>query len=144
MVMSVCGVISWVVGKGCLLWPECSLDKTLLAFALFHFVLQDQTFLLFWVSPGFILLHSNPLEIKRHLFFFLVLALDGVVHLHRTVWLQLFDISGSGIVLDYCEVEQFALGMNQDHSFVFEIAPKYSIWALWLTVRATAFLLRDS
>ena len=39
-----------------------------------------------------------------------------------------FDISGWGIDLDYCEVEQFALEMNQEHLFVFEIAPKYSIW----------------
>ena len=45
--MSMCRVISWVSGKGCLLLPMCSLDKTLLAFALLHFVLQGQTCLLF-------------------------------------------------------------------------------------------------
>ena len=31
--MSLCRVISCVVGRGCLLWPVSSLDKTLLAFA---------------------------------------------------------------------------------------------------------------
>ena len=47
-----CVVISWVVGKGCLLRPVCSLDNTLLAFSLLHFALQGQTCLLLsWQSP---------------------------------------------------------------------------------------------
>ena len=29
--------------------------------------------------------------------------------------------------MDYCDVELFALEMNQDHSVIFEIAPKYCI-----------------
>ena len=29
--------------------------------------------------------------------------------------------------MDYCDVELFALEMNQDHSVVFEIASKYCI-----------------
>ena len=40
--MSMCRVFSCVVGRGCLLWPVCSLGKTLLAFALLHSVLQGQ------------------------------------------------------------------------------------------------------
>ena len=40
--MSMCRVFSWVVGRGCLLWPVCSLGKTLLAIALLHSVLQGQ------------------------------------------------------------------------------------------------------
>ena len=43
MMMSMCKVAYFVVGRGCLLWPVCSLGKTLLAFALLHFVLQGQT-----------------------------------------------------------------------------------------------------
>ena len=39
-------IIPRVVGKGCLLWPVCSLGKTLLAFDLLHFVLQGQICLL--------------------------------------------------------------------------------------------------
>ena len=36
--MSMCRVFSCVVRRGCLLWPVCSLGKTLLAFALLHSV----------------------------------------------------------------------------------------------------------
>ena len=61
LVMSMCRVISCIVGRGCLLWPVCSLGKTLLAFALLHFVLQSQTCLLLQVSLDFLLLHSSPL-----------------------------------------------------------------------------------
>ena len=68
LMMSMCRVISWVVGKGCLLWPVCSLDKTLIAFALHHFVLLGQSCLLIQVSPDFPLLHSTPLWWKWHLF----------------------------------------------------------------------------
>ena len=38
-----------------------------------------------------------------------------------------FSISGFGIDLDYCDVEWFALEMNQDCFVVFEIAFKYHI-----------------
>ena len=53
LAMSMCRVTSCVVGRGCLLWLVCSLSKTLLAFALLHFLLQGQTWLLFLVSPDF-------------------------------------------------------------------------------------------
>ena len=85
-----CAVISCVVGRGCLLWPAYSHDKTLLAFAPLHFLLQGQTYLLFWVSLSFLLLHSNSLWWKRHILFFVcVLVLEGVVGLQRTGQLQL-------------------------------------------------------
>ena len=42
LVMSMCRVFSCVVGRGCLLWPVCSLGKTLLAFSLLHSVPQGQ------------------------------------------------------------------------------------------------------
>ena len=38
-----------------------------------------------------------------------------------------FSISGSGIDLNYYEVEWFALETNQDHSVIFEVAPKHFI-----------------
>ena len=41
---------SCVVGRGCLLWPVRSFGKTLLAFALLHFVLQGQICLLLQAS----------------------------------------------------------------------------------------------
>ena len=44
--MPMCRVFSCIVGRGCLLWPARSLGKTLLAFGLFHSVLQGQICLL--------------------------------------------------------------------------------------------------
>ena len=38
-----------------------------------------------------------------------------------------FSITGWGIDLDYHDVECFALGMNRDHSVIFEIASKHCI-----------------
>ena len=78
-----CRVISCLVGRGCLLWPVCSFDKTLLAFALLHFVLQGQICLLLQVSLDFLLLHSSPLWWKEHLFFG-VLVLEVLVDLHES------------------------------------------------------------
>ena len=46
---------------------------------------------------------------------------------HRTSQISFFSIRGQGIDLDYCDVECLALEMNQDHSVVFEVAPKYCI-----------------
>ena len=93
LVMSICRVFSCVVGRGCLLWPVCSLDKTPLAFALLHFVLQGQTCLLLQISPHLLLLHSSPPWWKGH---FSVLVLEGLVGHHRTyifrkvisIWIQ--------------------------------------------------------
>ena len=90
LVRSTCRVVSCVVGKGYFLWPVCSLDKTLLAFALLHFVLQGQTCQLLQVFLDLLLLHSNPTSCWVFLvFFFLVLVLEGHVGLHRTVQLWL-------------------------------------------------------
>ena len=38
-----------------------------------------------------------------------------------------FSINGWGIDLGYCGIEWLALGMNRDHSVVFEIASKNCI-----------------
>ena len=57
----------------------------------------------------------------------MVLVLECLIGLHRTVQLQLLRITGWGIDLDYCDIEWFALETNRDHSVVFEIAPKYCI-----------------
>ena len=97
LVMSMCRVFSCVVGRGCLLLPVRSLGKTLLAFDLFHFVLQGQKCLLLQVSLDFLFLYSSPLWQKGEVFFFFfffvfclfVLVLEGLVDLHRTVSLQL-------------------------------------------------------
>ena len=85
--MSMCSLVSQLVGKGYFLWPTCFLEKTLLAFALLHFILQGQTCLLFQVSLDLLLLHSNPLWWKGHLLG--GLGLEGVGGLHRIAHLQL-------------------------------------------------------
>ena len=87
--MSMCRVVFCVVGRVCFPWPVSSLSKTLVAFALLHFVVQGQTCLLFWVSLDFLLLLSSPLWWKGHLF--LVLVLEGLIGLHRTIQLQLLQ-----------------------------------------------------
>ena len=56
-----------------------------------------------------------------------MLVLKGLVGLHRTVQIQLLQLTGWGIDLDYCDIEWFALETNRDHSVVFEIASKYCI-----------------
>ena len=93
LVMSMCRVVSCVVERRYLLSPLCFLGKSLLAFALCHFVFQSQTCLLLQVSLDFLLLLSSPLWCKGHLF--LMLVLEGLVGPHKTTQLQLF---GHGVV----------------------------------------------
>ena len=56
-----------------------------------------------------------------------MLVLKRLVGLHRTVQLQLLQLTGWGIDLDYFDIEWCALEMNRDHSVVFETASKYCI-----------------
>ena len=56
-----------------------------------------------------------------------MLVLKGPVGLHRTVQLQLLQGYCLGHILDYRDIEWFALEMNRDHSFIFETASKYCI-----------------
>ena len=95
-----CVVFSCVVGRGCLIWPVCSLGKTLLAFDLLPFALQGQICLLLQVFLDFLLLHFSPLYWKGHLFW--VLVLEGLVGLHRTIprSLERFSVSSSHIGVD--------------------------------------------
>ena len=65
----------------------CSLGKTLLAFALLHFVLQDQICLLLQVFLDFLLLLQSPI-MKRTSF---LGVLEGFVGLLRTIQLQLLQ-----------------------------------------------------
>ena len=55
-----------------------------------------------------------------------------------------FSVTGRGIDLEYCDIEWFALEMNRDHAFVFEIASKYCISNPFVDHDATPFLLMDS
>ena len=58
---------------------------------------------------------------------FLVLVLESLVGLHRTVQLQLLQHYWAGHRLGLHDTEWFALEMNRDHSVIFEIASKHCI-----------------
>ena len=73
-----------------------------------------------------------------------VLFLEGLVGLHRTIQLQLFNIIGQDIDLDYRDIEWFALETDRHHSVIFEWHPNSAFQTLLLTVMATPFLLRVS
>ena len=122
--MSMCRVFSCVVGKGCLLWPACSFVRTLLAFALLHFV-QGQTCLLFWLSLDFLLLHFNVLWWKGHLL--LVLILEGLLGRHRTSQLQLLWHQWLGHRLVFLWCWMVYLGKEPRSFCHFWVAPKYYI-----------------
>ena len=57
----------------------------------------------------------------------MVLVLEGLVGIHRTIQLQLLQHYWSGHNWDYHDIEWFAMEMNRDHSVIFEISPKYCI-----------------
>ena len=139
---SICRVISCVVGRGCLLWLVYSLSKTLLAFALLHFVLQGQACLLLQESLDFLLLYSTPLWWKAHLF--LVLVLDGPVGLHGTIQLQLLQHYWLGQRLRLLWYWIVCLG-NEQRSFChFWDCTQVLHFGHFCWLRATPFLLRDS
>ena len=56
-------------------------------------------------------------------FLLLLLVLEDLVGLHRTIQLQLLQ----HYWLRHSDIEWFALETNRDHSVVFEIASKYCI-----------------
>ena len=87
-------VFSCVFGRGCLLWPVCSLGKILLSFALLHFVLWGKICLLLQVSLELLPLHFSPLWWKGHLSW--VLVLEGLIGLQSSLQLQLFQHSWLG------------------------------------------------
>ena len=91
----------------------CSLDRTLLVFALLHSSLQGQTCLLFQISLDFLLYLSISYD-EKDIFFFI-----------EPVNFSFFGISGWGIVRLLWRW-RVCLG-NKDHSIVFQTAPKHCI-----------------
>ena len=142
LVMSMCRVFSCVIGRGCLLWPVCSLSKTLLAFVLLHSVLQGQICLLLQVFLDFLLLHSSLLWWKGHILGMLVL--EGLLGLHRTIQRQLLQCYWSGHRLGLLWYWMVCLGNKQRSSCHFWNCILVLQFGLLLTMMATSFLLRDS
>ena len=127
--MSMCRVVSCVVGRWRLLWPVYSLGRTLLAFALLLSVLQGQIcLLLLAILPGISWLPTFAFQsrtMKRSSF--LDVSSTGLVGLHRTVQLQLLQFYLSGHRLGSLWYGIVCLETNRDHCVVFEISSKYSI-----------------
>ena len=112
--MSMCRVFSCVVGRGCFLWPVRSLGKTLLAFALLHFVLQGQ---ICHYSRCFLTSYfCIPVPYNERDIFFWVLVLEDLVGLHRTIQLKLLQHYWSGHRLSLPWYWMFCL-WNKQRSF---------------------------
>ena len=90
-------------------------------------------------TPG--ICGANCKGLEHH---FLVLVLEGLVGLHRTVQLPFFSITGRGIDLDYRDIEWFALEMNRDRSVVFETLSKYCISGSFVDYNGYSGSSRDS
>ena len=141
LLMSMYRGVSWVVGKGCLLWPVCSLDKTLLAFALLHFVFLGQISCnsRYLLSSTFAF--QSPMMKKTS---FLVLVLEGLVGLHRTSRLQLLQYQWLGHRLGLLWCWMVCPGNEPKSFFCFWDCNQELHFGLLLTMRAIPFLLRDS
>ena len=85
--MSTCRAVSWVLGKGCLIWPVCSLDKTPLAFILASFCTPRPNLTVISVISWLPTVAFQYPMMKRTSF--LALVLDGLIGLPRTIQLQL-------------------------------------------------------
>ena len=109
--MSLCRVVSWVVGKACLLWPACSLDKTLCPSS--FYTPRPNLLIILGISwhPTFAFQSSMMKRI-----FFLVLVLEGVIGLHRTSRLQLLRHRWLGHILGLLWCWMVCLG-NKLRSF---------------------------
>ena len=117
-------------------YDQCVLLAKLLAFALLHFVLQGQTCLLLQVFLDFLLLHSNPLWRKGHLF--LVLVLEVLMNLHRTSQLQLLHTScwaRLGLLWHW----MVCLGNKQRTLSFLSLIPNTAFQTLLLTTMATPY-----
>ena len=134
-VMSMCRIVSCVVGRECFPWLVCFLGKILLASALLHFILQDKICLLLQLSLDFLLFHSSPLWWKGHLF--LVLVLKDLVGLHRTVQLQFLQHYWLGHRLGLLWHWMVCLGNEQRSfcrfwDFIQVLHFRLSRWLWWL------------
>ena len=93
LVMSICRNVSCVVGKGCLLCLRTRVfswqNSVSLCPASFCTTPKARLPCYSPVISWLLLLHFNPLWWKGHLF--LVLVLEGLVGLHRTIQLQLLQ-----------------------------------------------------
>ena len=131
--MSLCRVFSLLLGEG-VCYDQCVLLVKLLAFALFHFVVQGKfaCYLRYLWLPIFAF-HSPIM--KR--ISFLDVILEGLLVPIEPFNFSFFSITGWGIYLDYCDIEWFALEMDRDHPVVFWDFIQVLHFRLLLTMKAT-------
>ena len=100
--------------------------QTLLAFALLHsaFQCQNACYSRYFLTSYFCF--PVPCN-EKDILFWGVLVLKGLVGLHRTIQIQLFQHYDQGIDLEQGDIEWYALETNRDHSVISEIASKYWI-----------------
>ena len=112
--MSMCRVFSFVVGRGCFLWPVSSLGKTLISLCPASFctprpnlpVTPDIS----WLST---FAFQSPIMKKTS---FGVLILEGLIRLHRSIQLQLLQPYWLGLRLGLLWYWMVCLG-NKQRSF---------------------------
>ena len=144
--MSMYRVNSCVVGRGCLLWPVCSLGKTV-SFCLASFYTPRPHLP---VTPGY-LLTSNfcipvPYDEKDiFFFFFLVLVLEGLVGLQRIIP---SSASSALVVGAQTWITVMLNGLPWKWTefilLFLRLHPRTAFQTLLLNMMATPFLLRDS
>ena len=139
-----CDVSYLCCWKRYLLWPVGSLGKSLLAFALLHFILQGQICLFLQVSLDFLFCLPVPYNEKDIFFFFLVFVLEGLIGLHRTVQLQLFQHYWLGHRLGLLWYWMVCLRNKQIILSFLRLHPRTAFQTLLLIVMPTPFLLRES
>ena len=140
LVMSMSRVFSCAVGRGCLLWPVHSLGKILLAFALLHTPRPNLP-----VTPGNSWLPTfafqSPMMRRTS---FLVLVVEDLLGHHRTIQLQLLQHFWLGHRLGSPWHRMVCLGNEEIILSFSRLHPSTAFRTLWLTMRATPFLLRAS
>ena len=139
--MSMCRVFSCVVGRGCLLWPVCSLGKTLCP-ASFCIPRPNLP-----VTPGVSWLptFAFPSPIMKRTYFG-VLVLESLVVVHIIIKLQLLQHYWSGHRQTWITVILSGLPWKWTEviSLFFETAPSTTFQSLLFTLMATPFLAPSS
>ena len=135
--MSMCRVFFCVVGRGCLLWPVCSLGKTLLALPCFFlyskakFSCYSRYLLTFYFCI--------PVSYNEKDIFWGVLVLEGPGGLHRTIQLQLLQHYWSGHRLGLLWYWMVCPGNEQRSFCLFWDCIQVLLSGLLLTMMATPF-----
>ena len=133
--MSMCRVVSCVVGRGCFLWTVHPFAISVSLFPVLYSKAKLACYSRYRLTS---ILHSSALWWRGHLFWVLVLGL-----FHGTIqfrFLQHWWLRHRLRLLWYWIV---CLG-KEDHSDVLDIGPNYCILDSLVTIRAIPYLLRDS